>query len=212
MAKRLKIFGITYLVGKISRSNFSFQGPLAEWVYVTAIFQVHWCYLRNPSKHCIGTQNIIHSVRFSQFIDIGLGRPLLLSQNKGHLGQNKGLLITVQFWGLYQALYILYCVYWRYSLIRIIKIFNRQRVRENDIRLSVLLTFRLSTFNTTFLCIFVFSLGLLLELQWPEVVSSFRKRSNLSLHICRPFFRKRCFAADGSPSIWHVGNTCFCWW
>ena len=31
MAKRLKLFGITYLVGKISRSNFFFQGPLAEW-------------------------------------------------------------------------------------------------------------------------------------------------------------------------------------
>ena len=30
MAKRLKLFGITYLVGKISRSNFFFQGPLAE--------------------------------------------------------------------------------------------------------------------------------------------------------------------------------------
>ena len=27
MAKRLKLFGITYLVGKISRSNFFFQGP-----------------------------------------------------------------------------------------------------------------------------------------------------------------------------------------
>ena len=26
----LKLFGITYLVGKISRSNFFFQGPLAE--------------------------------------------------------------------------------------------------------------------------------------------------------------------------------------
>ena len=26
-----KLFGITYLVGKISRSNFFFQGPLAEW-------------------------------------------------------------------------------------------------------------------------------------------------------------------------------------
>ena len=26
-SKRLKLFGITYLVGKISRSNFSFQGP-----------------------------------------------------------------------------------------------------------------------------------------------------------------------------------------
>ena len=25
-----KLFGITYLVGKISRSNFFFQGPLAE--------------------------------------------------------------------------------------------------------------------------------------------------------------------------------------
>ena len=30
MAKRLKLFGITYLVGKISRSNFFFQGPLAK--------------------------------------------------------------------------------------------------------------------------------------------------------------------------------------
>ena len=27
MAKRLKIFGITHLVGKISRSNFFFEGP-----------------------------------------------------------------------------------------------------------------------------------------------------------------------------------------
>ncbi len=27
MAKRLKLFGITYLVGKIGRSNFFFQGP-----------------------------------------------------------------------------------------------------------------------------------------------------------------------------------------
>ena len=26
-AKRLKLLGITYLVGKISRSNFFFQGP-----------------------------------------------------------------------------------------------------------------------------------------------------------------------------------------
>ena len=26
-----KLFGITYLVLKISRSNFFFQGPLAEW-------------------------------------------------------------------------------------------------------------------------------------------------------------------------------------
>ena len=33
MAKRLKLLGITYLVGKISRSNFFFQGPLAKWVY-----------------------------------------------------------------------------------------------------------------------------------------------------------------------------------
>ena len=30
MAKRLKLFGITYLLGKISRSNFFFQGPLAK--------------------------------------------------------------------------------------------------------------------------------------------------------------------------------------
>ena len=32
VAKRLKLFGITYLVGKISRSNCFFQGPLAKWV------------------------------------------------------------------------------------------------------------------------------------------------------------------------------------
>ena len=30
MAKRLKLFGITYLVGKISRSNFYFRVPLAK--------------------------------------------------------------------------------------------------------------------------------------------------------------------------------------
>ena len=31
-----KLFGITYLVGKISRSNLFFQGPLAEWVITRA--------------------------------------------------------------------------------------------------------------------------------------------------------------------------------
>ena len=48
MAKRLKLFGITYLVGKISRSNFFFQGPgrLSEnkwdtWGYFTPI---NWSY------------------------------------------------------------------------------------------------------------------------------------------------------------------------
>ena len=30
MAKLTKLFGITHLVGKRSRSNFFFQGPLAE--------------------------------------------------------------------------------------------------------------------------------------------------------------------------------------
>ncbi len=35
VAKRFKLFGITYLVGKISRSNFFFQGPLAKWDIAT---------------------------------------------------------------------------------------------------------------------------------------------------------------------------------
>ncbi len=37
MAKRLKLFGITYLGGKISRSNLFFQGPLAKWVFLVWI-------------------------------------------------------------------------------------------------------------------------------------------------------------------------------
>ncbi len=40
-AKRLKLFGITYFVGKISRSNCFFQGPeIAEWVKVMWIVSV----------------------------------------------------------------------------------------------------------------------------------------------------------------------------
>ncbi len=50
MAKRLKLFGITYLVGKISRSNFFFQGPLAEWV------KARWPWLRTKSPQRVAFQ------------------------------------------------------------------------------------------------------------------------------------------------------------
>ena len=50
MAKRLKLFGITYLVGNISRSNFFFQGPgrLSEAI-VLILFAPNW-WLRTISK------------------------------------------------------------------------------------------------------------------------------------------------------------------
>ena len=46
IAKRLKLFGITYLVGKISRSNFFFQGPgrLSE----TGVVATHIFFVSTP--------------------------------------------------------------------------------------------------------------------------------------------------------------------
>ncbi len=44
MAKRLKLFGITYLVGKISRSNLFFQGPgrLSENLAAHSNLEAFW--------------------------------------------------------------------------------------------------------------------------------------------------------------------------
>ena len=41
MAKRLKLFGITYFVGKI-KFKLLFQGPLAKWDKVSLDFQHQW--------------------------------------------------------------------------------------------------------------------------------------------------------------------------
>ncbi len=37
-----KLFGITYLVGKIKFKLFFFQGPLAEWALVNFLWRFHW--------------------------------------------------------------------------------------------------------------------------------------------------------------------------
>ncbi len=95
----LKLFGITYLVGKISRSNFFFQGPLAEWDD-----EKHVGYPRHPTnitKHFRYPKWRVETEPYSRLF-WGVGFPVSISRNHtAYIGEDSSILGTWNVWWKY---------------------------------------------------------------------------------------------------------------